>query len=255
VTAASPDPLLELLAVQSGFDLGGASDGGRLERRSSHVSLRVWLTVDAAGRHLVALSHAHVDVALGEEGWGHRAEEVGPPGARAVRAASDRAATLGLLRRTFQLARSLPDEALRAFEARTLGMPRQTEAERLVIQRVGQDLFRDRLLDYWQGACAVSGLAVPSLLRASHIKPWSDCETDAERLDVFNGLLLSPSLDALFDGGWMTLLDDGGVLLAPELDATSRELLGVASPLRVRHLEPAHRRYLAWHRVQVFRRG
>jgi predicted restriction endonuclease len=134
-------------------------------------------------------------------------------------------------------------------------MPRQTEAERLVIQRVGQDLFRDRLLDYWQGACAVSGLAVPSLLRASHIKPWSDCETDAERLDVFNGLLLSPSLDALFDGGWMTLLDDGGVLLAPELDATSRELLGVASPLRVRHLEPAHRRYLAWHRVQVFRRG
>ncbi|MDC0682621.1 HNH endonuclease signature motif containing protein [Sorangium atrum] len=50
----------------------------------------------------------------------------------------------------------------------------------------------------------MTGLAVPALLRASHIKPWADCETDAERLDVYNGILLAPHLDAAFDRGFIT---------------------------------------------------
>jgi len=61
------------------------------------------------------------------------------------------------------------------------------------------------LLDLWEGRCAVTGLAVPELLRASHIKPWADCETDAERLDVYNGFLLAPHLDAAFDLGFITV--------------------------------------------------
>ena len=54
-----------------------------------------------------------------------------------------------------------------------------SEAERLVVQRIGQNLFREGLLDLWGRAlrCAATGLAVPALLRASHIKPWADCET------------------------------------------------------------------------------
>ena len=51
----------------------------------------------------------------------------------------------------------------------------------------------------------MTGLDVPELLRASHIKPWADCGTDAERLDVFNGLLLAPHLDAAFDAGFITI--------------------------------------------------
>jgi len=47
----------------------------------------------------------------------------------------------------------------------------------------------------------VTGLAMSKLLRASHIKPWAACAADAERLDVYNGLLLAPHLDALFDAG------------------------------------------------------
>lgn len=58
---------------------------------------------------------------------------------------------------------------------------------------------RVALLDFWQGRCCVTGLDVAELLRASHIKPWARCESDDERLDVFNGLLLSPTMDALFD--------------------------------------------------------
>jgi putative restriction endonuclease len=51
------------------------------------------------------------------------------------------------------------------------GMARATEAERLAVQRVGQDLFRSGLLDLWGGRCAICGLEVPALLRASHAKP------------------------------------------------------------------------------------
>jgi hypothetical protein len=60
-----------------------------------------------------------------------------------------------------------------------------------VRQRVGQEVFRAALIDYWGGACAVTGLALPEVLRASHSQPWADCTTDEERLDVFNGFLLA----------------------------------------------------------------
>lgn len=101
-----------------------------------------------------------------------------------------------LLRRAFLLSRALPDELWKAFAEKTAALPRTTEAERLVVQRVGQDMFRVGLLDFWDGRCAITGLAVPALLRASHVKPWAACELDAERLDVFNGFLLAAHLDA-----------------------------------------------------------
>jgi hypothetical protein len=50
-------------------------------------------------------------------------------------------------------------------------LPKGTEAERLIIQRVGQDIFRDRLMTYWQGRCRLAGITDPELLRASHIIP------------------------------------------------------------------------------------
>lgn len=74
-----------------------------------------------------------------------------------------------------------------------------TEIERLVRQRIGQDTFRSAMLDYWGGRMRCTGINVPQVLRASHAKPWAECATDAERLDVFNGFLLSANLDALFD--------------------------------------------------------
>ncbi len=94
-------------------------------------------------------------------------------------------------------ARTMPNRVADQFRTQTQSLPKATEAERLVVQRVGQDLFRSALLDYWQGRCCVTGLSVPSLLKASHIKPWAKCASDNERLDVFNGLLLAPHLDAL----------------------------------------------------------
>src|SRR5262249_62061915 len=113
-----------------------------------------------------------------------------------------------------------PDELLNVFKMTTATLPRTTEAERLLVQRVGQDIFRAGLIEYWEGSCAISGLAVTEILRASHIKPWADCENDRERLDVFNGFLLAPHLDAAFDRGFFTVTDDGAVFVSASLCVT-----------------------------------
>lgn len=152
-------------------------------------------------------------------------------------------------------ARTMPNRVADQFRAKTQTLPKTTEAERLVVQRVGQDLFRSALLDYWQGRCCVTGLAVPSLLRASHIKPWAKCATDNERLDVFNGLLLAPHLDALFDGGWISFSDQGGMLVSKQLSATARAQLGIAPGWSIPGLKSTHMGYLAHHREHEFRHG
>ncbi len=72
------------------------------------------------------------------------------------------------------------------------------------------------MLTLWRGRCAISGLNVPELLRASHAKPWAS-STDAERLDVYNGLLLAAHLDAAFDCGLITVEADGAIGLSPTL--------------------------------------
>ena len=74
-------------------------------------------------------------------------------------------------------------------------------AERLVLQRVGQDIFRHALMDYSNNTYPLAGIADRALLRASHIVSWADCETDDLRLNVYNGLLLSLLRDAAFDAG------------------------------------------------------
>ncbi len=177
-----------------------------------------------------------------------------PPEAAGARSVGDIPALDRLVRRAFQLSRALPHEPLKVFRERIADLPRTTEAERLVVQRVGQDVFRNGLLDYWEGRCAITGLAIPALLRASHIKPWADCETDAERMDVFNGLLLAPHLDAAFDRGFITIQDNGVVVASDALDAEARVLLGLDQPLRVLALADEHYAYLPWHRAEVFER-
>jgi hypothetical protein len=66
------------------------------------------------------------------------------------------------------LARALLLTPLREFEKQTGGLPHITEAEPVIVQRVGQDVFCGAPMDYWGGRCAVSGCAEPLLLRASH---------------------------------------------------------------------------------------
>lgn len=242
---------LEKAAIDNGFDRELGPIGEWLAYGSTHAPLDVWLMADTAGHLMVALSRADVAHALAEHGSVMSAPL--PAGAAAARTVTDFPALNRLLRRAYQFARTLPHELLHEFEQKVVGMPRATEAERLVIQRVGQDVFRDGLLEYWEGRCAITGLAVPELLRASHIKPWADCETDAERLDVFNGLLLAAHIDAAFDAGFITFADDGSVIASSALGMAERALLGLQLPLKLQRVELAHRGYLSFHRKNVFR--
>jgi len=162
---------------------------------------------------------------------------------------SDTAPLHHLVREIWRLARALPIEPLRVFEAQTRNLPRTTEAERLVIQRVGQDVFRDALLSYWGGCCAVTGVAEPRLLRASHIKPWAKCDTDAERLDVYNGLLLAAHLDAAFDAGLISFDDEGAIIFSSQFAQGDRHALGVHGQLALRRVGARHLQNLAWHRT------
>ena len=243
---------LEKAANDNGFDEELPRERDWLAYASTHAPVSVWLTGSEDGRPVVALSRADVAEALGD--LGDPAQHPLPPGAVAARIAGDVPALHHLLRRAFQLANSLPTALLHRFELQTSAMPRATEAERLVVQRVGQDIFRAGLMDYWEGRCAVTGLDVPELLRASHIKPWAACETDAERLDVFNGLLLAPHLDAAFDRGFITVDDDGHLVVSPALALDARRALGLVEPLRVSRLADGHRGYLQAHR-RLFRAG
>jgi hypothetical protein len=243
---------LEKAAIDSGFDRELAPDGDWLRYASTHAPLQVWLSVGEGGM-LAGLSHSNVARALEEHGT--QIESAPPAGALAIRIVPDVPSLHRLLRRAYQLSRSLPDALLTAFQKKAAVLPKSTEAERLVVQRVGQDLFRVGLLEYWDGRCAITGLHVPELLRASHIKPWADCDSDGERLDVFNGLLLAPHLDAVFDRGFITVADSGAIVVSAGLASDDRVLLGLAAPLRVGRIADEHRKYLSWHRERVFKGG
>lgn len=219
--------------------------------RSTQFPERVWLTITDVGYLLSSDSKLVLDE-LAREGL--NVDELPSMPTKAIGAVQS--AGYGelyqLLRRVAELAKTSPISLVEQFNAATKILPESTEVERLVKQRVGQDIFRNALIAFWQGRCAVTGLALPSLLRASHIKPWADCANNEERLDVFNGLLLAPHLDALFDGGWITFNDDGNLVRSTLLDAAATKLLGVTNDMKLTHIAAEHRPYLEYHRQHVF---
>ena len=244
---------LEKAATDNGFDRELPRDGDWLVFASTQSPLRLWLGASGDAALLAAFSQQNVARAL--DGHGTSISVPIPQGAVAVRTVSDVPMLHRLLRRAFQLSKALPNELLRTFEKQVAVLPRATEAERLVVERVGQSLFREGLLDLWEGCCAVTRLSVPALLRAGHIKPWADCETDAERLDIYNGILFAPHLDAVFDRGFITIADDGVIVVSDALGAEARRVLGLDQPLRVPGLADGHRFYLPWHRQRIFISG
>lgn len=131
-------------------------------------------------------------------------------------------------------------------------MTPDTIREAIVDARVGQGLFRKCLLDYWQ-SCALTGITTPELLRASHIKPWRD-SNNAERLDLYNGLLLSASVDALFDSGLISFSDSGVVIISPLLPDYDRHAVGISTYMQLKAIDPRHLPYLDYHRNEIFRK-
>ena len=93
---------------------------------------------------------------------------------------------------------------------------KETERDSIVKSRIGQGLFRKELIKKYNSSCVITGINEKKLLIASHIKPWAVC-SNAERLSVENGLLLSPTFDKLFDCGLISFADSGRILISSQL--------------------------------------
>jgi hypothetical protein len=127
-----------------------------------------------------------------------------------------------------------------------------TELETLIKVRIGQSVFRQQLLDYWNNSCSVTGCRMPNVLIASHIKPWRNCDGANEKLDVMNGLLLIPNLDALFDKGFISFDDNGKIIISSQISEDDQERLGVNEDMGLREIpNERHQIYLEYHREKI----
>ena len=128
---------------------------------------------------------------------------------------------------------------------------KRTEIETLIKARLGQGSFRQKLLKLYP-SCPLTDLDVRSLLIASHIKPWSKCNNE-ERLDPFNGLMLAPNIDRLFDNGLITFETDGTIKISPKIDLENQKRLGISPDLKLK-IEPESEKYFEYHRNHVFQK-
>jgi hypothetical protein len=131
----------------------------------------------------------------------------------------------------------------------------ETERQAIIQARRGQGLFRQRV-SVLERRCRITGVSNPEHLRASHCKPWRDSKNE-ERLDGENGLLLTPSIDHLFDRGFIGFEAGGALLISPVAHKPSLERMGVnvSEQINVGGFAEGQRGYLEWHQEYVFLRS
>ena len=128
----------------------------------------------------------------------------------------------------------------------------ETTRKALIQARRGQGRFKENVHRI-EHQCRITGIFNPTHLIASQIKPWRE-STDEERLAGSNGLLLTPSMDHLFDRGFMTFADDGEALISPVADGESLTRMGISSTrrLQVAAFNAEQRHFLRYHRDEFF---
>lgn len=128
----------------------------------------------------------------------------------------------------------------------------KTERVQLQKARTGQGQFRTNVLTIEQ-KCRITGIDNPELLVASHIKPWRSCRNSRERLDGFNGLMLTPHVDCLFDKGLISFMDSGELIVSSYLRTKDIEGLGLTKNFATYTgiFQSHHWPYLSHHRENV----
>ena len=130
-----------------------------------------------------------------------------------------------------------------------------TEKESLIKSRIGQGVFRNKLIQKYNGKCIITGITDKRLLIASHIKPWSVSD-NLNRLSEENGLLLSSLYDKMFGLGLITFTENGEILVSKELHPSNIAIIGIKTdfkyPLMYTHLLQENMEY---HRDVVFLKG
>ena len=141
----------------------------------------------------------------------------------------------------------------RKLEQQLVTDPTVPETDRLAIvrARVGQGLFKERVAKI-ETKCRITGVENPVHLIASHCKPWRDA-TNEERLDGENGLLLTPSIDHLFDRGFIGFENDGKLIISPVAHRPSLQRMGIdtAKTVNVGGFTSGQKQFLDFHRNAV----
>jgi putative restriction endonuclease len=124
------------------------------------------------------------------------------------------------------------------------------EKIQLTKSRRGQGIFKAnvRLIE---NHCRVTGVSNIRHLRASHIKPWAASDNQ-EKLDGFNGLLLSPHVDHLFDRGFISFKNGGEILISKELNLEVLNQWSISSSKNVGSFTKSQSEYLDFHRDKIF---
>lgn len=233
-------------AHDNGYRLDAGINGGWLSYASTTAPGRIWIgAVAQNGPWYLSLDHVGVAAELISRS---KSSLYGP--GRFTIELSSVTNLHRLLDQVYRLSLSLPNAPLERFQRETANLTSATEVERIVKQRIGQSIFREALLDYWNRTCPLTGIIDPDLLRASHIVAWAECDDDAQRLDVHNGLLLSALWDAAFDRGLVSFSDDGTTLASPNLSSAARVTLAFDNVSRLETLRDSHRANLKRHRAK-----
>lgn len=122
----------------------------------------------------------------------------------------------------------------------------ETEKDQLRKARIGQGKYRKELIEIWK-KCSVTQFEKLELLIASHILPWKD-STNNQRLDKYNGLLLLPNYDKLFDKGYISFSNDGRIILSSQISHVEYSLLGIDKDSSLYKLHSENIYYLEKHR-------
>ncbi len=127
----------------------------------------------------------------------------------------------------------------------------ETEREAIVRSRRGQGEFKRRVLQH-ERRCRITGVDRLTHLVASHCKPWRDSSNE-ERLDGENGLLLTASIDHLFDRGFIGFEDSGRLIISPVAHKPSLQKMGVETErsVNVGDFTSGQKSFLDWHRDKV----
>jgi putative restriction endonuclease len=129
----------------------------------------------------------------------------------------------------------------------------ETEKTALVLARRGQGQYRTNVRSI-ERACRITRVERMEHLIASHVQPWRDSSNE-QRLDGENGLLLTPTVDHLFDKGFISFEDSGQLIVSPVADRDSLKRMGIDTENRVNvgTFSQGQRFYLDFHRENILR--
>ncbi len=127
----------------------------------------------------------------------------------------------------------------------------EAEAEAKTKIRLGRKKFKEKLLPLWEQKCTICGIELPALLQASYSKPWKD-STDAERIDVYNGILLCSNHDVLYEKGFIAFDGQGKLHISKQIPVEDYKIYCIEPKMKIARKEK-NKPYFKWHKRHLFR--